>query len=165
MKLWIRRLCPSLMLWSKWLTARPVLFRLKLHSLFWKGLERRNHHHLVGFSRPVLGEEVVTHGIQISQQGEGMSHTRYLLAVMKALAVLLVSIIIRASISIHLERDLTDDYKGLFFFFFKKKSRIRPSINETQNLKTGFTNWVGMNLRHSLRVPNTVVHASNWHSQ
>ena len=61
---------------------------------------------------------MVTHGIQISQQGEGMSHTRYLLAVMKALAVLLVSIIIRASISIHLERDLTDDYKGLFFFFF-----------------------------------------------
>ena len=79
---------------------------------------------MVGFSRPVLGEEVVTHGIQISQQGEGMSHTRYLLAVMKALAVLLVSIIIRASISIHLERDLTDDYKGLFFFFLRKSPEL-----------------------------------------
>ena len=108
---------------------------------------------------------MVTHRIQISQQGEVMSHMRYLLPMMKALAVLLVSITIRASISIHLERVLTGDYKGLFFIIKKKKkkvkSRIRPSINETQNLKTGFTNWVGMNLRNSLRVPNTVVHASN----
>ena len=78
--------------------------------------------------------------------------------------MLLVSIINRASISIHLERALTDDYKGLFFSF-KKKPRIRPSINETQNLKTALTNWVGMNLIHSLRVPNTVVHASNGQCQ
>ena len=64
---------------------------------------------------------MVTHRIQISQQGEVMSHMRYLLPMMKALAVLLVSIIIRASISIHLERVLTGDYKGLFFIIKKKK--------------------------------------------
>lgn len=52
-----------------------------------------------------------------------MSHMRYLLPMMKALAVLLVSIIIRASISIHRERVLTGDYKGLFFIIKKKKKK------------------------------------------
>lgn len=68
---------------------------------------------------------MVTHRIQISQQGEVMSHMRYLLPMMKALAVLLVSIIIRASISIHLERVLTGDYKGLFFIIKKKKKESK----------------------------------------